>query len=168
MIAQSKFPPNTFRQGSNPWCIHVSLGTALFPFTNLPVQNIVDATLRCWPSAQGQSGYDKVASIFNDSVEPLFVDIRSRVRLERRGDVIGLDALLQNESATAIVALSFSNRQRGHHSVCVSYDGTSFALRDSAMQGSSNPDAVGASVAEALTHVPMNGDPGEVMVFRAA
>jgi hypothetical protein len=87
----------------------------------------------------------KVANIFNDSVEPLFVRIRSRVRLERRCDVIGLDALLQNESATAIVALKFSDGQRGPPSVCVSHDETSFAVRNSAMQGSSkdSPDRDG-------------------------
>jgi hypothetical protein len=166
MIANIRFPQTTFRQQNNE-CIPASLGTALYPFTNIPVQDFVAVAIRCWFLARGQSGYDQAESILVNCMEPLFTFIRSRMQLERRCGLGGLDTILQNESATAIVALSFSNG-RLPHSVCVSHDGISFALRDSAMQASnSNPDGSGVSVAEALAHVPEIREAGHVIVFRA-
>lgn len=163
MIDESKFPANIFRQQGNE-CIPASLGTALYPFTNIEVQKVVDATIRCWPSARGNSGYDRVDDILKHTGEALFTGIRSRVRLERQHGLNGLDVLLCDECATAIVALSFSNRLP--HSVCISHNGTLFVLRDSARSADTETQ-IGVSVLKVLALVPTNGVAGDVIVFHA-
>ena len=166
MIDQSRFPVNAFRQ-KNAECMAASLGTALHPFIKKPVQEVVDTVLRCLSSNPNQSGYDHLTSIFNHCAESLFVDVRKLVQLEQLKGLAGLDEILLKEEATAIVALSFPCT-RPPHSVCLSNNGKEFVLHDSANPRiNANSDGVGASVAEALTHVPTNGVAGDVIVFRA-
>jgi len=95
----------------------------------------------------------------------LFKDVSAQVQLERKKDIKGLDDILRDDPATAIVSLSFDSRKS--HSVCVSFDGSSFVLYDPNV-GTINRNV---SVAKVLDDYVSDGTegkmtPGEVIVFR--
>lgn len=137
-MSSLNFPYPSYYQ-INDECIPASLGTALYPFTGVPVDQIISESAAHLRFASGESGYDRIADIFREAPGPGFQIARGAVALERTSDMPSVARALKGERATAIVAISWPDGHRAPHSVCISAANGRFCLRDSANFSDGHP-----------------------------